>query len=151
MVGERVAVVATEDTPPYVSSSGVQHVRVTDPADGTDLGEIGFQTDHAIRTGERLEVRVDPHGWVEPDGITTVDPKLRAFGLTLAGIGVGVPVLLTVLRARRDLRRHRLTGTRLYTAPPWPAPPAREPGEQLDVDGVLELADHDSDSGDYGD
>ncbi|WP_405095764.1 hypothetical protein [Micromonospora sp. NBC_01412] len=109
--GERVAVVITEDGSGESTPGTYQAVRVATVASGEDVGEMAYKSEHDLQVGDRLEALVDPRGWFLPDTMQSY-PPLRNLGYGFTGTGLGLLLLMTVLRTRRDLRRYRLTGTR---------------------------------------
>lgn len=170
---DRVAVVVVDDIYGDSAPDTDQKIRVADAGTGADLGELAYHADRDLRVGDRLEVLVDPRGWLPTEGPET-SPAMRKMTYLLAGTGFGVMFLLTGLRIRRDLRRCRLTGSRLppeTLAGARDHEPRREPTADApdapeldppDSDGALERAnqgggggssggDHGDSGGDYGD
>ncbi|MEU4445369.1 hypothetical protein AB0K14_22155 [Actinosynnema sp. NPDC050801] len=164
--GDRVAVVVVDDVHGDSAPDTDQKIRVADAGTGADLGELAYHADRDLRVGDRLEVLVDPRGWLPTEG-PGMSPTTRTMTYLFAGTGFGVMFLLTGLRMRRDLRRYRLTGSRLpFAAPadvrnpelrrkPTADDPAAPEFDPPGSDGVLERADQGggggSSGGDHGD
>jgi hypothetical protein len=159
--GDRVAVVVVDDVYGDSAPDTDQKIRVADAGTGADLGELAYHADRDLRVGDRLEVLVDPRGWVPTEG-PGMSPTTRTMTYLFAGTGFGVMFLLTGLRMRRDLRRYRLTGSRLpFAAPadvrnpelrrkPTADDPAAPEFDPPGSGGVLERADQGGGGGSSG-
>ncbi|MGM1063579.1 hypothetical protein [Saccharothrix sp. Mg75] len=163
---DRVAVVVVDDHDGDSAPDTGRKIRVADAGTGADLGELAHHADRDLRVGDRLEVLVDPRGRLPMEG-PGMSPEARTSTYLFAGPGFGVIFLVTGLRMRRDLRRYRLTGSRMPFATPAKArgpEPRREPtaddpdapkSDPPGPDGVPKRADRGdgggSSGGDHGD
>ncbi|WP_230571466.1 hypothetical protein [Saccharothrix luteola] len=138
---DRVAVVVVDDVYGDSAPDTDQKIRVADAGTGADLGELAYHADRDLRVGDRLEVLVDPRGWLPTEG-PGMSPAMRTMTYLFAGTGFGVMFLITGLRMRRDLRRYRLTGSRL----PFAAPADAVPGDDIVHAGEKREQDKGSDS-----
>jgi hypothetical protein len=149
--GEVVVAVVTEDLGGTAEPGSSQRIRVSEVTTGGDLGLLTLTDERDVRVGDEVRVLADPRDWVRSS-----DPERRNAGLWTAAYtsgfsGLAGLVVLTSLRAGRDIRRWshaaRHPAARSEGRPPRPARDRRRD----ETDGIPEDDDFVDDGGDSGD
>ncbi|MEH1012651.1 hypothetical protein V6U90_05965 [Micromonospora sp. CPCC 206060] len=153
--GKVVVGAVTEDRDRNYVPGTDQWIRAREAATDEDLGLLRVTVDRDLRVGDEVRVRTDPHDWFRSSDPDTRNPVLRRTLFWIGLTGVAGLVVLTSLRAVRDIRGW----SEATRQPSRPLPTsrdeqrARDTGERRDapdVEDVAELLDLGGDSGGSG-